>query len=206
MLDASFWRKPAGDVIPVAASYLHGGNHSRKLGSTGRAICALRRWRRSTRLKMSSRHTRRKHRAGALDANDAQIRARNRWWTAHARALPSRRRQDTFRASARQAAERRWHCASTDTDAGFLPWWSTRPSTGWTMPEVWTAGAKSVTRAAKAETKVAGGDWRGVGVAYRQATVRWLGHRLCLGLHCGVRPARRGAAREATERCGGDGG
>ena len=34
MLGASSWRKPCGYVMPVAASYLHAGNHSRKLGST----------------------------------------------------------------------------------------------------------------------------------------------------------------------------
>ena len=33
--DASSWRKPPGDTVPVAASSLHAGNHVRTLGSTG---------------------------------------------------------------------------------------------------------------------------------------------------------------------------
>ena len=33
VLGASSWHKPPGDAIPVAASYLHAGNHFRKLGS-----------------------------------------------------------------------------------------------------------------------------------------------------------------------------
>ena len=34
MLGASSWRQPPGRPLPVAASYLHAGNHFRNLGST----------------------------------------------------------------------------------------------------------------------------------------------------------------------------
>ena len=40
MLGASSWRKPSGDILPVAASYLHAGNHFRKLGSPVRIDAA----------------------------------------------------------------------------------------------------------------------------------------------------------------------
>ena len=47
MLDAVSWREPPGRVVPVAASYLHADNDRRTPGSTGRAVCARRRLRRS---------------------------------------------------------------------------------------------------------------------------------------------------------------
>ena len=34
MHGAPSWREPAGRHLPVAASYLHAGNHVRELGST----------------------------------------------------------------------------------------------------------------------------------------------------------------------------
>ena len=43
MHGARFRREPAGRLLPVAASFLRGGNHVRKLHSTGRAIDARRR-------------------------------------------------------------------------------------------------------------------------------------------------------------------
>ena len=47
MLGAASWREPTGRVVPVAASTLHAGNDRRTPGSTGRAVCARRRLRRS---------------------------------------------------------------------------------------------------------------------------------------------------------------
>ena len=40
MHGARSWREPAGRRLPVAASYLHAGDHVRELGSTGRAMRA----------------------------------------------------------------------------------------------------------------------------------------------------------------------
>ena len=73
MHGASSLRKPPGDAIPVAASYLDAGNHFRKLGPTGRAVCARCRLGTSTRLKESGEAARRTDTACTASPFDADL-------------------------------------------------------------------------------------------------------------------------------------